>query len=132
MTNFDMPSAYGPACRRNRSNTPLQALNLLNDPVFLEAARALAVRVLTESRSSDNGARLDHAYRLCLGRRPDQQEREYLLNALDHQKSVIEGAPQATRNLAAPEIPGVSRVDQAAWVTLSSVLLNTDEFITRE
>ena len=132
MTNFDMPSAYGPACRRNRSNTPLQALNLLNDPVFLETARALAVRVLTESRSSDNGARLDNAYRLCLGRRPDQQEREYLLNALDHQKSVIEGAPQATRNLAAPEIPGVSRVDQAAWVTLSSVLLNTDEFITRE
>lgn len=132
MTNFDMPSAYGPACRRNRSNTPLQALNLLNGPVFLEAARALAVRVLTESRSSDNGARLEHAYRLCLGREPDREEREYLLNALDRQRSVIERAPQATRNLAAPEIPGVSLVDQAAWVSLSSVLLNADEFITRE
>ncbi|MCY4596065.1 MAG: PSD1 and planctomycete cytochrome C domain-containing protein [Bryobacterales bacterium] len=132
MSNFDMPSAYGPACRRNRSNTPLQALNLLNDPVFLEAARALAVRVLTESRTSDNAGRLNYAYRLCLGRKPDQEEREHLLSALDRQKSVIEGAPQATRNLAALEIPGVSRVDQAAWVTLCSVLLNADEFITRE
>ena len=132
MTNFDMPSAYGPACRRNRSNTPLQALNLLNDPVFLESAQALAVRVLTDSRTSDNGGRLDYAYRLCLGRKPDREEREYLLNALDRQRSVIERAPQATRNLAALQIPGVSRADQAAWVTLSSVLLNADEFITRE
>ena len=132
MTNFDMPSAYGPACRRNRSNTPLQALNLLNDPVFLEAAQALAVRVLTDSQTSDDRGRLEYAYRRCLGRMPDQEEREYLLNELDRQKSIIERAPHATRNLAVLEIAGVSRVDQAAWVTLSSVLLNSDEFITRE
>ena len=56
---------YGPACRRPRSNTPLQALNLLNDAAFFEAAQALAARVLAEA-PADPAARLDYAFRLCL------------------------------------------------------------------
>jgi len=88
MTNFDMPPGYSPACHRGRSNTPLQALNLLNDPVFYEAARALAVRILTES--SDNPQdRLDHAFRLCLARSPDGEEQRWLSEAIQHQKEIV-------------------------------------------
>ena len=132
MTNFDMPSAYGPSCLRNRSTTPLQALNLLNDPVFIEAAQALAVRVLAESDATDDRGRLSYAFRLCLGRQPDADEQAYLLAALERQEAIIDRSPQTPGKLAPFEVEGVDPTEQAAWVTMSSVLLNLDEFITRE
>jgi hypothetical protein len=132
MTNFDAPSGYGPACRRERSNTPLQALNLLNDPLFAEAAQALAMRVLTESRSAEFKDRLDFAFLLCLGRRAEPDEREYWLKSLDQQAQLLKSDPEAAAKLAPVEIEGVSQAEAAAWVTAGSVLLNLDEFITRE
>jgi hypothetical protein len=102
LVNFDAPNGYGALCRRNRSNTPLQALNLLNDPVFVEAARALAVRAGIE----DGG--LDRAFELCLGRKPATDEREWLLAYWKSQPKHM------------------------ASTGLASVLLNLDEFITRE
>ena len=103
LVNFDAPNGYGALCRRNRSNTPLQALNLLNDPVFVEAARALAART-----SGDFDQRLDRSFELCLGRKPDNDEREWLLAYWR------------------------SQPEPMAWTGLASVLLNLDEFITRE
>ena len=75
LANFDMPSSYAPACRREDSISPLQALNLLNDPVFFEAAQMLALRVMTEAPGKTFDARLDHAFRLTLARLPDGDER---------------------------------------------------------
>ena len=74
LVNFDEPDSNTACTRRRRSNSPLQALNLLNDPVFVEAAQALAARVLAEA--PDEPARIERMFRLCLGRAPDGAERE--------------------------------------------------------
>ena len=131
MTNFDMPPGYSPTCQRGQSNTPLQALNLLNDPVFYEAARALAVRILTEP-SVDFEERLDYAFRLCLARDPDQEERQWLRQAFHRQQEILQRTPDLARLTVPFELPGVSSNDAASWVGASRVLLNLDEFITRE
>jgi len=114
LLNFDAPNAYRPVCRRERSNTPLQALNLLNDPVFVEAAHALAARVLAEAPAGFPN-QLDYAFRLVLARPPDARESEWLLAYYQKQHELVEGEGNSN-----------------AWVGLSSVLLNLDEFLTRE
>ncbi|MFN0166693.1 MAG: DUF1549 and DUF1553 domain-containing protein [Bryobacteraceae bacterium] len=132
LLNFDAPNAYRPVCRRTRSNTPLQALNLLNDPVFLEAAQALAVRVITEAPPSF-GKRLQLAYRLCLARAPDAAEEESLLGYLQKQQRLLAEDPAVVGKFFPPALSGGKpSVEAAAWVGLSSVLLNLDEFLTRE
>ncbi|HZY88153.1 MAG TPA: DUF1553 domain-containing protein, partial [Gemmataceae bacterium] len=109
---FDAPDA-GTACtRRNRSNTPLQALTLLNDQGFFEFAQALAGRILKEGPADDAG-RIACGFRLCLGRPPRESERQVLLRLLRHERAA-----------AAPE--------ETAWTSVARVLLNLDEFITRE
>ena len=90
LANFDMPSSYAPLCRRDHSISPLQALNLLNDPAFFEAAQALAFRVLTEVPSRTFADRLDYAFRLALVRAPDADERELLTAAFERQKDIIQ------------------------------------------
>jgi mono/diheme cytochrome c family protein len=112
LTVFDAPDASTACTRRNRSNTPLQALTLLNDQGQYEFARALAARVLREGGGND-GARLRHGFRLCLAREPNGHERQRLGELLARQRA--EGA--------SPD---------EAWVTVARVLLNLDEFITRE
>ena len=131
LLNFDLPPAYASACRRGRSNTALQALNLLNDPVFFEAAQGLALRVLTEApaRLED---RLDHAFRLCLAREPDPSERQWLATAIRRQEEILEEELELARLALPADLPGVSVTEAAAWVGASRVLLNLDEFITRE
>ena len=131
LANFDMPGAYRPACRRGRSNTPLQALNLLNDPVFFEAARALAVRVLTEA-SRDVNDRLDYAFQLCLARNPDAIERDWLITAVHRQKEILQQNSELAQSTFPINVPGIPRIEAAAWAGASRVLLNLDEFITRE
>ncbi|PYV19963.1 MAG: hypothetical protein DMG07_00665, partial [Acidobacteria bacterium] len=131
MANFDMPDGYGAVCRRGRSNTALQALNLMNDPVFFEAAQALAVRVLTEApnRLED---RLDYAFRLCLARAPATDEREWLAAAIRRQEEILRDEPELARSAFPVALPGVSRIEGAAWVGAGRVLLNLYEFMTRE
>ncbi len=107
MVNFDAPNGYGALCRRGRSNTPLQALNLLNDPAFIEAARTLAWRTETEGHG-DFEPRLDRMFELCLARKPAHDERDWLRTYWKSQPAGM------------------------AWTGLASVLLNLDEFITRE
>ena len=131
LTAFDMPDTYESACRRGRTNTPLQALNLLNDPVFLEAAQALAVRAVTEF-TGGLGEQLRQVFRLCLARDPEPSELDSLRASWDRQRRILGHTPESVAKLFAIEIPGVSQLDGATWVTLGSAILNLDEFLTRE
>jgi hypothetical protein len=106
---FDAPASLVSCSRRERSTTPIQALNLLNDPVFVEAADALAFRLRREATESDAG-RIRYAFELCFNRAPDATELDGLMTWV--QKAAARGADP--------------------WTGLASILLNLDEFITRE
>ena len=129
--NFDAPNSLLTCSRRERSTTPLQALNLLNDPVFFEAAQGLATRVLRESSGSLN-ARIDYAFRLCLARPPKPGELERLVRFYQEQKEFLGRNPEAAESLyVAHGVEGVDSAEAAAWVSISRALLNLDEFVTR-
>ena len=132
LVNFDAPSSNVTACRRERSNTPLQALNLLNDPVFFEASQALAATILQRSSTKSFSERLDHGFQLCLARKPKPWEQESLLGRFTQLRQELENDPLAVDALFPAQLEGIGRVEAAAWVGLSRVLLNLDEFITRE
>jgi hypothetical protein len=139
LTVFDAPDA-GTACtHRSRSNTPLQALTLLNDPGFAEYAYGLAARLLCEGGPAD-ADRVRHGFRLCLGRAPSAAEARRLAEFLTRQRehyaanpaeaaALLAGGGSAGKRLA--EVPGEA-AEKAALVLLARVLLNLDEFITRE
>ncbi len=131
LVTFDAPDMVESCSRRMRSNTPLQALNLLNDPVFFEAAQVLAARVLRE-RPGSVADRLDYAYRLSLGRPPRPQEKDRLLRYYEEQKSILSKKRESVEVLfPAPQIEGVDPEEAAVWVGISRLLLNLEEFITR-
>jgi hypothetical protein len=127
LVTFDLPDTSHSCTRRERSNTPLQALHLLNDPVFVEAARAFASRVLREARE-DDASRLGHAFLLALARPPTPAESARLLAYLDQQRALFQADAAAARELLQEAAPG----GEPAWIALCSVLLNLDETITRE
>ncbi|MBC7365719.1 MAG: PSD1 domain-containing protein [Undibacterium sp.] len=116
---FDAPDGFSACTRRLRSNTPLQALTLLNDLQFFEFAQALAARIEREGGATD-AARLDYAFNLCTSRAPTVTERTRLLDLLRDLQQPAK-AP-ATDPAATP---------QEAWIIVSRVLLNLDETITR-
>lgn len=124
---FDLPDTSRSCTRRERSNTPLQALNLLNDPAFVDAARALAARLQREAPGGDE-QRLTCGFQLVLARRPQRSESERLLTFLRQQRTLLEQDAAAAQTLLQEGSGG----SDAAWVTVASVLLNLDEFITRE
>jgi hypothetical protein len=134
MVNFDAPDRGACTVKRPRTNTPLQALTLLNDPVYVEMALALADRILTEAPSP--ATRLDHAYRLVLSRRPTAAESR-LLNALLHDRlshfgnnpSAVDGLLNNPTLVYQPRHRG--KAELAAWHYLASVLLNLDETMTK-
>ena len=138
LTTFDAPLTDVTCTRRSRSNTPLQALMLLNDPTFLEAARAFGRRILRERANDED--RLRHSFRLSFGRRPTDPEMQSLRSFLRSQLDAFSGDESAARQLMVFDTSSGS-VDQndtanvtvvAAWTAVARVLLNLDEFITRE
>ena len=131
LMNFDAPDSNVACTRRTRSNTPLQALNLLNDPVFLEAAQGLALRSLTEV-SGSFADRLQYTFETCLSRKPNQQEKERLSKYFDQQLGILKNDTKAVTSLFPVAPDGTNPAEAAAWVGVSRVLLNLDEFITRE
>ena len=132
LTVFDAPDATGTCTRRVRSNTPLQALTLLNDEAFVEFAQALGERVLREG-PGDDGRRLEYLFRLCLCRAPGPVERQRLERLLYQQDAEFRQAPEAAQALLSPRLPVPADVPRlAAWTAVARVLLNLDEFITRE
>ena len=131
LSTFDAPDSLSACSRRVRSTTPLQALNLLNDPVFFEAARGLTAWVLRE-RQGTVRERIDYAFRLCLARAPRPHESEYLFEHFRQQKELLKQNREAAEGLfSAQGVEGVDPEEAAVWVALSGVLLNLDEFLTR-
>jgi hypothetical protein len=128
LTVFDAPDATSACTRRNRSNTPLQSLTLLNDPAFAEFARQLASRVMTEAPEPK---RLDYAFRLCLARPPQEVERARLEKLLETERRNFEKSPREAEKVVAKQ-PSANTNELAAWTTVSRVLLNLDETISRE
>jgi hypothetical protein len=109
--------------RRARSNTPLQALTTLNEPLFVECARAFAGRILERPEKE----RLDFAYRVAVGRRPSKSEAGVLLAFLERQTAKL--TPERAKELAGVE---GATPERGAWTALARVLLNLDETITKE
>jgi len=132
LVNFDAPNTLTTAPRRERSNTALQALNLLNDPAFFEAAQGLAARLLAEAPSEAFSDRLTHAYRLCLSRKPSSREVDRLSTYFEQQRQIFSSGQAALTEAASFHAPGVEPEEAAAWVSVSRALMNLDEFITRE
>ncbi len=132
---FDAPDSTSACTRRVRSNTPLQALTLLNDQAFVELARGLASRVRAEGGSSVR-EQVRHAFRLCLTREPLPAEARRLEDYLMEQRQEFQVAPQEARALLAVETRTATApaalAERAAWTAVARVLLNLDEFITRE
>lgn len=138
LQTFDAPTGDIACVRRARSNTPLQALMTLNETLFVEAARALALKTLSEAGPGDQ-SRLGYAFRRVLSRLPSQSEQTELLGLLDRQRSRFVNGELNPWNLATsdPDKPfplpkGTRMEDLAAWTVVSRVLLNLDETITRE
>ena len=128
--NFDASARLACIVRRSRSNTPLQALTLLNDPVYVEAADALARRVLTERSSVDVDRKIDYAFQLCTARTPSADERNTLRDLLETQISInTASSPNAT---TATDLPaGIDESELAAWRTMATTVINLHETITR-
>ncbi len=131
LVNFDAPDALVSCSRRRVSNTPLQALNLLNDPVFLEAAQGLAARILREA-PAEFPKRLEYGFLLCLGRSPGPRERSRLEKYFEQQQETLRRDGAAAEAMFPMHWEGLEPPQAAAWVGLGRVLLNLDEFITRE
>lgn len=130
---FDAAARTACTVQRSRSNTPLQALTLLNDRVYVEAALALARRVWRELPAASAPERLRHAFRLCVARAPTAAETDALAALLAAQTEVYRGEPAAAAALlgkfAAP--PDADPAEFAAWHAVTTALLNLDETITK-
>jgi Protein of unknown function (DUF1553)/Protein of unknown function (DUF1549)/Concanavalin A-like lectin/glucanases superfamily len=135
MVTFDAPDREKCTARRALTNTPLQALTLLNDPTYVEAARALAQRALVEG-GRDEKRRLAYAFRLATGRTPTGKEVGVLRGLLKGRlKWFRKDRAAAVKLLSVGESPRDARLDAAelaAWTTVASVILNLDETITKQ
>lgn len=131
--NFDADNRMACRVARPRSNTPLQALTLLNDPVYVEAALAFARRVLTEEPGAGVEERIAHAFRVAVARPPRPDEAAVLKALFDAEKAAKARDTDAAKELigAFPVPPGVAPAEFAAWYAVCAALLNLDETITR-
>jgi hypothetical protein len=133
MATFDAPSREVCALRRPRSNTPLQALVTLNDPVYVEAAQALGER-MAKAPGSD-GERLTYGFRLCLARAPRPDELKRLLAFYEDAKADYAAKPELATNMTSPAQgsslngPEGPPGELAAWAATGNVLLNLDEIL---
>ena len=128
--NFDVPDRTVSCARREISNTPLQALNLMNDPLFTEAAQALTARLLNEPASEND--RIDRIFQLCYARPASAKERDTLASFLARRRQLARSNPKLGEAMPVTELEHVEPAEAAAWFGLARALLNADEFITRE
>ncbi|MEY4567712.1 MAG: hypothetical protein RLY14_2682 [Planctomycetota bacterium] len=130
LVTFDFPDSSRSCTRRERSNTPLQALNLLNDPVFIEMAGNLARRLLIDPQMSDS-ERLSSAFLSVIGRLPSPIETQQSLALLEKVKLDLR-SHKSVNDAEGRTSQSPRDVEQSAWTIVASVLLNLDEFLTRE
>lgn len=132
MAVFDFPEPNVTCTRRIRSNTPLQSLTLANDETFFEFARGFARRLL-ETVPLDDSQRLSLAVETALGRQPTSNELARLRGYLQQQRERFARDASAADSFAPKPVPdGMTASEAAAWAAISRVLMNLDEFITRE
>ncbi len=132
LTTFDCPDANLTCVERRASNTPLQALITLNNETFLEASQAFAKRLLNQP-ATDDAARLTQAFRLCLARMPSDRELHQLADLLSVNREFYRAhQDDAKKLIGSSTISGSSPDESAAWIATARILLNLDEFITRE
>ena len=134
MTNFDAPNREQLCAVRDRSNTPLQALQLMNDVQHFEAARALAERVLTEGGTTTE-ERIAFLYRTVLSRQPDADELRLVAGgAGEAARAVSRPTPTAAKkvvHVGESKPKGVAPADEtAAWTMIANLILNLDETVT--
>lgn len=133
MATFDAPNREVCTLRRPRTNTPLQALVTLNDPVFVEAAQGLARRML--AHQGDAAEKAAFGFRICLARPPSQYERARLTELYETARTELAAAPDRAAALAASPAPPTDSapdpVDLAAWTVVGNVLLNLDEMFMK-
>ena len=141
LANFDAPDRITCAVQRDRTNTPLQALTLLNDPIYLEAAFGLARRLASEPAIVATEQRMIRGFRLATSRIPTNEESELLLrlfrSRLDRFKADSDSAYKLIESTRGGLAAGISPIDSsaaaelAAWFHVANVLLNLDETITK-
>jgi hypothetical protein len=133
LVTFDAPDRETCTVRRARTNTPLQALVLMNDPTYVEASRKLAERLMTEANSAEE--RIVLAFRLATARKPTAGEVAVLRRIFDNQLAAYrKDGPAAIKLLAVGEAKRNEKLDPAelaAWATVASVILNLDEAVTK-
>ena len=131
---FDAPSREECTARRSRSNTPLQALTLLNDPTFVETARVFAARIMNEGGATTD-QRIAWAYRVAVSRQPDpavgKELRRVFDRHLEHYRSNDSNAKQLVAAGSAPVATDLDTAELAAWTSVARVILNLHETITR-
>jgi hypothetical protein len=133
LMTFDAPDSNVCIVRRERSNTPLQALTLLNDVVFVEAAQALAKRAQDELPEDPPHLKLNRMMEYAFGRKPTTAERDRLLKHFTQLRDLAQANPQEAARLPGQHKPLKGSPDEAAaWLGLARTLLNLDEFVTRE
>jgi hypothetical protein len=132
---FDATARMTCLVKRPRSNTPLQALVLLNDTVFTEAAVHFAARILSDLPDASDEQRLEHAYQVAVARQPKSAERDVLLGLLAEERADIAAEPESVNELLADHQDAVAKVaspeELAAWYGVATTLLNLDETITK-
>jgi hypothetical protein len=135
MTTLDAPSREACMARRERTNTPLQALLIMNETQFVECARALAERTLREAGAKPE-ERISHMFRLAACRKPDASEMKELLAALQDYAAIYAKNPESAKKLI---VIGETRPDVkfnpsevAAWTMVANLILNLDEVLNKE
>jgi hypothetical protein len=146
--NFDAPERTSCVVQRPRTNTPLQALTLLNDPVYVGLAWDFAERVLrvgpqpnplpkgagiVDPQTGNVAERMEYAFRTCLSRRPTAGELAHLLGVYRGELQRFDAQPAAAKRLLGKRTPppGASPAQYAAWFYITSILFNLDETVTR-
>ena len=138
LIEFDAADSSTSCTRRERSNTPTQALTLWNDPVFIECAQALGRRMIQDTTGNSTGPtptqQIDYVFNVCLSRRPSAAERLVLIRFYEKQRSRYQSdhvaAAALTGRATLPK--GALRENVAAAIALARTIINLDEFITRE
>jgi hypothetical protein len=133
MASFDAPTREVCTLKRVPTNTPLQALVTLNDPVYVEAAQALARRIVKEANTDAD--RAVRGFRLVVSRPPSDAERDAIVALYQDAKANLDGKPEEATKLATdplgPLPDGMDPVELAAWTTVGNVLLNLDEALMK-
>jgi len=135
MKSLDAPSREECTAQRPRSNTPLAALALLNDPSFLTAARVFAEKIMRQS-GGDTRVGLDFAFETATSRQPDEEEIKILEQLFQTSLTEFQSDPEATKNLMSSALleqplTSTDAPTMAAWISVARALLNLDETITR-